>query len=1111
MKKAINIIFFIIFVSLNSIGQGEYNNWVFGNGIRLDFNSTPPVVNSANCNGSMAFSSISDPQGNLLFYTDVDINPPITSLKRGNVYNSSNLIMQNGDSLFGQHFAQCTNILPVPCNDSLYYVFNLSKSSNLSNATMNLYYSMVNINGFGGLGTVLQKNILLDSNLAIGFAITRHGNNTDYWISYKKVHSNIHVQRVITTSGIGLPVFDTIGTIQHLNTSRSTIKFSPDGTKMVNCIDSVGLFDVYEFNNLTGTFSNPMFFVAPSNLLTSIFTNPSFSQFSPDMNRLYVTGGTYLLQYDFSSGNSTTILNSVIPILSNWGALLDISLGPDQVIYITRSGGFLGGIEFPNSLGSLCTFHDTIVTTGTATYIGLPTMLPNLFVHRDVLSDSLLCQYDTVNLYLSDTNFIDSVVWNFGDTTSGVLNTSTDVIPLHVFNTYGNFPIEAIVYSGCVNDTIHDTIRISPTPIAILGPDTILCEGDSMQLLFNDTSFNYLWNTGDTTLSIQIWDADTFWVELSSVCGIDRDSIVIDSIIPAYVHFPNDTLICEGDSLFLDATVQNGTYLWSTGDTVSSLWVDNPGGTFWVQTVNICNADSDTIVIDFTHAPNINLGNDSILCSGDSLVLDAWDTLSAFLWSTGDTVSNIVVDTSGIYFVSTTNLCGADSDSVELWFIDPPTVSLANDTILCPNATIVLRDTSSAFPMYAWNNGSTLDSALVAYPGVYALTVTNVCGVASDTVEVWYDNSPITNLGTDARYCITNLVNIDAYWSRATYLWNTADTTHDINANYSGQYSVQVTNLCGYDDDTVNIAYDMPISFNLGGDTVMCAGDSISLSAPAHNANWTWQNGSTDSTFVVNQSGTYWVSAHNFCGTYSDTVHITGETLPLISKPINDTAICSNEEFVVNVPKNNATSILWNDGSNDYQRTFATTNDYSYQLFNICGKAIDTFKVVVEHPLEFGLGNDTIICYGEEFTKVLDHPLHTYLWNNGSTENFHTITRTGVYGVTIWTPAHCESYDEFEVTNCNSQLFIPNAFTPGNGDEHNNTFQVQGVGIKKYNIFIYDRWGQQVFESRDIDISWDGTFNWQNSEAGVYSYKIWYNTGENSESVIKQGTITLIR
>jgi gliding motility-associated-like protein len=1239
-------LFFILFLfSIQStplIAQGEYNNWCFGAGNRVDFNSGSPVASTSSINSINSSSTISDKNGNLLFYVQEDT-----------VWSANGNMMTNGFNLLA-YGKQSTNILPFPCNDSLYYIFTYSYNSN------NLYYSVVNINSYGGLGMVIQKNIFLDSNIVTGFAMTRHGNNLDYWITYQHLNTNIFSSRIISSLGVGLPIQSQLGPIKSNVNFNGSLKFSPNGEYLVNCSISNQLIEYYEFDNNTGILSSNHSLILPTGYPQS--NTALFSQFSPDLSKLYITGFWYILQYDFSSGVPSIINNSanyIIPPNVTPNSFIDIALAPDNKIYISRSiNSYLGVINQPNNLGPACNFVNNGLNTLGQSRLGFPTMLANLFVQREVFTDSLFCQYDTINLYLSDTNYIDSLVWDFGDPNSGSANTSIDVVPLHVFNTYGVYPIKVIVYSGCVNDTIHDTIRINPTAIAHLGNDTIMCEGDSMQLLFNDTSFNYLWNTGDTTMSIQILNSDTFSIAISSICGVDYDTIIIDSIIPALVNFPNDTLICEGDSIFLDATVQNGTYLWSTGDTVSSLWANNPGGTFWATTTNICRSDSDTIVVNYTHSPNINLGNDSLLCNGSSFVLDGWDTLSNFIWSTGDTLSTIIADTTGFYFVLTSNLCGADSDSIQLWFIDSPTVSLGVDTILCPNSTVILQDTSSVLASYIWNNGSWQDSTLVTNAGLYSLTVTNICGVASDTIvvdfdtipmvnlgsdtvicngdsvllsaafshsmylwntgsidsvltattqgtywasatnicgsdtdsvyinvdsvlvvdlgldtilclgtsytlvsttivtggipdsflwstgnttdsiyinsagiyqltvtnvcgsfddtiEVFYDNSPITNLGPDSTYCLNSLVNLNAYWSRANYLWNTADTTSGITANFSGNYSVMVTNLCGFDGDTVMIKYDIPIAFNLGSDTALCAGDSILLSAPAHNATWLWNNATIDSTLLVNNAGNFYVTALNQCGMFSDSIKVILETTPVINPAIYDTTLCEEEILNIVVAKNNATSISWLNGSNNYAQSFDTTGWYSYSLQNICGTTSDTFRLEIQYPADAFLGDDTVICYGEQIVKSFDYSNHAYLWNNGLTDSIQIITTTGIYGITIFTPANCESYDEFEVTECGAQLFIPNAFTPGNGDQHNNTFKVQGVGIRKYHIAIYDRWGMLVFESFDLDNSWSGSSAGSATAplapSGVYTYKIWYNTGESSESIIRVGSVTLLR
>jgi gliding motility-associated-like protein len=199
------------------------------------------------------------------------------------------------------------------------------------------------------------------------------------------------------------------------------------------------------------------------------------------------------------------------------------------------------------------------------------------------------------------------------------------------------------------------------------------------------------------------------------------------------------------------------------------------------------------------------------------------------------------------------------------------------------------------------------------------------------------------------------------------------------------------------------------------------------------------------------------------------------------------------------------------DEFNLYTRIFDSTALYSYALGNICGSVYDSFLVMVDTPAVANLGNDTTICFGEIVTKSFDLPEHTYEWNTGSLDSFNVFKEKGLYSVIITSPGLCETYSEFIVKPCETQPYIPNAFTPGAGDNINTHFEIKGEGIRKFRIVIYDRWGTQVFESFDMDNSWDGTFRSNDAASGVYSYLIWYNTGIRSESVTLTGELYLIR
>ncbi|NSW46348.1 MAG: gliding motility-associated C-terminal domain-containing protein, partial [Bacteroidales bacterium] len=93
-------------------------------------------------------------------------------------------------------------------------------------------------------------------------------------------------------------------------------------------------------------------------------------------------------------------------------------------------------------------------------------------------------------------------------------------------------------------------------------------------------------------------------------------------------------------------------------------------------------------------------------------------------------------------------------------------------------------------------------------------------------------------------------------------------------------------------------------------------------------------------------------------------------------------------------------------------------------------------------------------------------------------------------------------------TDC-GELFIPLAFSP-NGNGKNDTWKVQGRCIKSIELYIYDRWGEKVFESFNQNDAWDGTFNGKPLDTDVYVYMLTIKLRNGEEKVFK-GNITLLR
>ena len=203
------------------------------------------------------------------------------------------------------------------------------------------------------------------------------------------------------------------------------------------------------------------------------------------------------------------------------------------------------------------------------------------------------------------------------------------------------------------------------------------------------------------------------------------------------------------------------------------------------------------------------------------------------------------------------------------------------------------------------------------------------------------------------------------------------------------------------------------------------------------------------------------------------------------------------------------------------QHTYIYGDTYNVMLISENIKhCIDTFvrQVLVENFKPFA-GNDTIIVKGEsvQFNAVGGTQ---YLWtpatnlsdpNINNPVGFYPDTGTYVYFVHVVSAYGCEGYDTIKVWVVNqASFFVPTAFSP-NGDGKNDVFRPVAVGYRSLNYFrIYDRWGEEVYLSRDITEGWDGTFNHKAAELGTYFWQISFVDRFGKESYLK-GDVTLVR
>ena len=210
-------------------------------------------------------------------------------------------------------------------------------------------------------------------------------------------------------------------------------------------------------------------------------------------------------------------------------------------------------------------------------------------------------------------------------------------------------------------------------------------------------------------------------------------------IFPALSLGP-DTSFCEGLAATFYADPGFDTYLWHNGSSALT-YTSSVAEIIWVTASHYCGFVTDSVEIKAVHPlPVVDLGEDREVCENSSTTLDAFNSGSTFLWSTGETTQTITVATEDIYYVTVTSPEQCESsDFVRVDIDQLPVINLGEDTILCEGKELML-DVFTPDATYIWNDGSEWSQLLVKTPGRYFVRVTNFCGTTRDEIDVDYEN-----------------------------------------------------------------------------------------------------------------------------------------------------------------------------------------------------------------------------------------------------------------------------------------------------------------------------------------------------------------------------------
>jgi gliding motility-associated-like protein len=736
----------LLFLLLPKAANAQYGNvWAFGTNAGIDFNTTPPQAITTAISTSEGSASVCDSLGHLLFYTDGT-----------SVYDHNNNVMPNGADLpdVGMNITNSTTqgtlIVPKPGSTHQYYVFSMGKFEAETQGYLGkLYYSLIDMNLNNGLGDAVagSKGILMDSFLTEHMTAVS-GNSCNIWLLVISRSLNVFKAYNIDFNGIDFtPVLSNripppAGA--YADGKIGTIDIATDRSKIA--VTQSNLY-VYDFDADSGKLKNPF-------LLHDGYGYYGVC-FSPDNSKLYA-GIEYpntINQFDLSSGDSATMVNSRTLIASGTVFSGAIKRGPDgKVYYCSRANdSALCVIKLPNLAGAACqnVTSGFPLASGTNALFGLPNlaMIANKRKIHHAEIDTAFC-YQPFLLSASNLTGV-NYLWENGSTDS-----------VRLVNGPGNYRLTYLVNSPCMYDEYTDSFQvIYDNSIKMVITSTAhsgLCKADSFLMTASNLSgLNYVWEDGSTGSQRYTNQTGTYWLnyQIDANCKHYVDSFFITFPVNDYtVSFNADTIVCIHDLVQFQNTSDSHyhQFNWSFGDGDVSL-ITNPAETYTLPgsyevllkgNINaVCfDTASRIIVVDSIYPVSFTMDKTAI-CLGEAVTLHFTPVAAtaelhmdfgdgrAFTFTNEQSITHAYDSAGTLPILLTTHFraCPNISFADTIQVYAPPKVYLGPDSFLClQGAPIFLKNLLPA-PAVAyhslWNTGDTAAMLKVVHPGIYNLTI----------------------------------------------------------------------------------------------------------------------------------------------------------------------------------------------------------------------------------------------------------------------------------------------------------------------------------------------------------------------------------------------------
>jgi len=431
---------------------------------------------------------------------------------------------------------------------------------------------------------------------------------------------------------------------------------------------------------------------------------------------------------------------------------------------------------------------------------------------------------------------------------------------------------------------------------------------------------------------------------------------------------------------------------------------------------------------------------------------------------------------------------------------------------------------------YSWSTipVQTTQTATGLCAGVYTVTVTDQsASTATATVIITQPPAVTVSTTATAQTCTqggTATATASGGTSPFTYLWCNGASTSAVSGLAPGSCTVLITDASGcsvIDTITIISSANSP-TITASSTSSACGSNNGTASVNANGGtlpytfSWSTSPVQTSQTATGLSSGVYSITVTDSNGCTS----ISTATVTSISAPIasaTSATICVGQNAVINA--SGGTNYLWSNGATTSSINLTTAGNYS--VIVSIGSCSDTaFSTVVVNPAPAAaVASSSTIVAGQTVTLVATGG-GTYLWSTASIDSSILVFPfiTTVYCVTVTNTYNCTDVVCATVTiepiDCSKagELFLPNAFSP-NGDNENETFGLYYGDyscLKSYQLIIYSRWGELVFESTNPAMKWDGSYQGKIESSAVFAYYMKATLITGLE-IIQKGNVSLCR